>query len=77
MNKVILNQARQQQMLEDIVKHLKPNNNESMCDDDVMLEGFPIDTLDKLNEINITLKSDKSFSRKLVNILELMLLYNL
>ena len=52
-------------MLEDIVKHLKPNNNESMYDDDVMLEGFPIDTLDKL------------FSRKLVNILELTLLYNL
>jgi len=48
MNKVILNQVRQQQMLEDIVQHLKANNNESMCDeDDVILEGFPLDSLDR------------------------------
>jgi len=44
MNKVILNQARQQHLLEDIFKQLKPN------------------------EISTTLKSDESFSRKLVNI---------
>lgn len=66
MNKVILNQARQQQMLEDIFKQLKLND-DSMCDeDDVILEGFPLDSLGRLNEVNMTLKSDKSFSRKLV-----------
>lgn len=70
LNKVILNQARQQQMLEDIVKKLNPNNDESMCEDEVILEGFPLDTLDRLNEVNILLKTDKLFSRKLVNILQ-------
>jgi len=71
---VILNQARQQQMLEEICKQLKPNNDESMCDDDVILEGFPIDSLVKLNEVNMTLKTDKLYLRKLVNIL--LLFYN-
>jgi len=68
LNKVILNQARQQQMLEDILKQLKPND-ESMCDDDVILEGFPLDSLHRFNEVNMTLKTDKLFFRKLVNIL--------
>jgi len=67
LNKVILNQARQQQMLEDILKQLKPND-ESMCDD-VILEGFPLDSLQRFNEVNMTLKTDKLFFRKLVNIL--------
>lgn len=71
---MILNQARQQQMLEEICKQLKPNNDESMCDDDVILEGFPIDSLVKLNEVNMTLKTDKLYLRKLVNIL--LLFYN-
>jgi len=71
LNKVILNQARQQQMLEEICKQLKPNNDESMCDDDVILEGFPIDSLARLNEVNTTLKTDKSYLKKLVIILQL------
>jgi len=71
---VILNQARQQQMLEEICKQLKPNNDESICDDDVILEGFSIDSLVKLNEVNMTLKTDKLYLRKLVNIL--LLFYN-
>ncbi|XP_050059401.1 uncharacterized protein LOC126550899 isoform X2 [Aphis gossypii] len=67
LNKVILNQARQQQMLEKICKQLKPNNDESMCDDDdVILEGFPIDSLARLNEVNMTLKTDKSYLKKLI-----------
>jgi len=68
---VILNQARQKQILEEICKQLKPNNDESMCDEDVILEGFPIDSLVRLNEVNMILKTDKSYSRKLVNILQL------
>lgn len=55
-------------MLEDIFKQLKPND-ESMCDDDFILEGFPLDSLDRFNEVNMTLKTDKLFFRKLVNIL--------
>ncbi|CAI6367232.1 unnamed protein product [Macrosiphum euphorbiae] len=67
MDKVILNQARQQHLLEDIFIQLKANNDESIYDeDDIIFEGFPLDSLDRLNEINITLKSDKLFSRKLV-----------
>lgn len=55
-------------MLEDILKQLKPND-ESMCDDDFILEGFPLDSLHRFNEVNMTLKTDKLFFRKLVNIL--------
>jgi len=58
MIKVIRNQARQQQ----IFKLLKPYNTESMCDD--ILEEFPNDSLDKFNEVNMTLKSDKSILKK-------------
>lgn len=63
--------------MEDIFRQLKLNNSESMYDeDDVILKGFPLDSLNRLNEINMTLKSHKSFSKKLVNILELTLFYN-
>lgn len=64
-------------MLEKICKQLKPNNDESMCDDDdVILEGFPIDSLARLNEVNMTLKTDKSYLKKLVNILQLNFIIN-
>lgn len=70
MNKVIPNQLKKQQMLQDILKKLKPNNDVSILSDIVILEGFPLDNLNTLNEVNTALQiDDKSFCRKLLNIL--------
>lgn len=70
MNKVTLNRFKKQEMLQDILKKLKPNNDVSILGDIVILKGFPLNNLDTLNKVNMVLKiDDKSFCRKLLNIL--------
>ncbi|XP_029348174.1 uncharacterized protein LOC100574168, partial [Acyrthosiphon pisum] len=69
-NKLVLDMSRQEELLKDVLKIVKFQD-KSIDDnddygDDVLLEGFPIDDLDSLREINITLQNDDVFRKKLI-----------
>uniref|UniRef100_A0A2S2PCL4 DUF4806 domain-containing protein n=1 Tax=Schizaphis graminum TaxID=13262 RepID=A0A2S2PCL4_SCHGA len=69
-NKLVLDMSRQEELLKDVLKIVKFQD-KSIDDnddygDDVILEGFPIDDLDSLREINFTLKNDDVFRKKLI-----------
>lgn len=49
MNKVTPNRFKKQQMLQDILKKLKPNNDVNILSNIVSLKGFPLNNLDTLN----------------------------
>jgi len=75
-NKLVLDMSRQEELLKDVLKIVKFQD-KSIDDnddygDDVLLEGFPIDDLDSLREINITLKNDDVFRKKLVCIVHII-----
>ncbi|KAL5238890.1 hypothetical protein ACI65C_006300 [Semiaphis heraclei] len=70
LNKLVLDMSRQEELLKDVLKIVKFQD-KSIDDtddygDDIFLEGFPIDDLDSLREINITLKNDDVFRKKLI-----------
>lgn len=75
MNKIILDISRQEELLKDILKNIKSQeriiDNNDDFDDDIFLEGFPVDNLDSLREMNITLKNDATFCKKLVCVLHI------
>lgn len=60
--------------MEDILKKNRLNNNESILNeiDYCYFREISFDDLGTFNEINMTLKNNKSFCRKLVNILKLL-----
>lgn len=75
-NKLVLDMSRQEEILKDVLKIVKFQD-KSIDDnddygDDVLLEGFSIDDLDSLREINFTLKNDDVFRRKLVCIVHII-----
>ncbi|CAI6374376.1 unnamed protein product [Macrosiphum euphorbiae] len=69
-NKLVLDMSRQEELLKDVLKIVKFQD-KSIDDnddygDDIFPEGFPIDDLDSLREINISLKNDDVFRKKLI-----------
>lgn len=68
MNKILLNLSRQEEMLKNILQKVNFNNenDETINDDDAILEGFPIDSIDCLKDINNKLAIDKMFCKQLV-----------
>lgn len=67
-NKILLNLSRQEEMLKNILHkvHFNNENDETINGDDAILEGFPIDNLDCLKDINNKLAIDKMFCKQLV-----------
>lgn len=67
MNKILLNLSRQEEMLKNILQKVNFNNenDETINDDDAILEGFPIDSIDCLKDNN-KLAIDKMFCKQLV-----------
>lgn len=68
--------SRQEELLKDVLKTVKfqdksiDDNEED--DNDVFLKEFPIDNLESLKEINITLKNDAVFCKKLACIVHII-----
>lgn len=75
-NKIVLDKSRQEELLKDVLKIVKFQNksidDNDDCDDNVFLEGFPIDNLEFLREINITLQNDAVFCKKLACIVHVI-----
>ncbi|CAI6374061.1 unnamed protein product [Macrosiphum euphorbiae] len=71
-NKILLNLSRQEEMLKNILHkvHFNNENDETINGDDAILEGFPIDNLDCLKDINNKLAIDKMFCKQLMKMLK-------
>jgi hypothetical protein len=66
-NKILLDLNRKEEILQSILEKINPNNDDSIIHDvNEMLEGFPIDDVDHLKNVNRTLTTDKSFCKQLV-----------
>lgn len=65
--------SRQEELLlKDVLKIIKFQDKSIDDNDDIFPEGFPIDDLDSLREINIALKNDDVFHKKLVCIVHII-----
>ncbi|CAI6375822.1 unnamed protein product [Macrosiphum euphorbiae] len=69
-NKLVLDMSRQEELLKYVLKIVefqdKSIDDNDDYGDDIFPEGFPIDDLDSLREINISLKNDDVFRKKLI-----------
>lgn len=64
LNKIILNQSKHEEMLKDILKN-KTVHDDSFCDS-TDLEGFPLNNLNSLKEMDLKLQSDTWYYKCLV-----------
>eukprot|EP00102_Acyrthosiphon_pisum_P018510 XP_016655720.1 PREDICTED: uncharacterized protein LOC107882192 [Acyrthosiphon pisum] len=64
LNKIILNQSKHEEMLKEILKN-KTVQDDSFCDT-ADLEGFPLNNLNSLKEMDLKLQSDTLFYKCLV-----------
>lgn len=75
-NKLVLDMSRQEDLLKDVLKIVKFQDKSIDDDDDydydIFLEGFPIDDLESLREINSTLKNDAVYCKKLACIFHII-----
>lgn len=64
LNKIILNQSKHEEMLKDILKNNTAHDDS--FNDNTDLEGFPLNNLNSLIEVDLKLKSDSLYYKCLV-----------
>lgn len=64
LNKIILNQSKHEEMLKDILKNNSVHDDS--FHDNTDLEGFPLNNLNSLKEVDSKLKSDTLYYKCLV-----------